>query len=288
MIWPFLALQLLFVCVPSFRQVSYLYSTNILCCDWILHLVFKHICRLVSNNYVEKHLQCIIMLTKLSSMSLCMMKGLHSKHQSIYIINSVDKSKWSFYTHTTVSLETYSLYLWVECGVDLNHICDLKIKRVYTITLHKVKSWLLCNIPNRQHLNFIFACTTCALSAILTYVSCYICMLRFHPLNKFLGFFFFFFFQTSNSAYISLLTVALQLCGIPIEFTHKINFLFTALLVAIKDFGVFFFSVVVVHCLVEYSISVGLLKYVMETWTRSFHQTFAILKVLHQLTSFQV
>ncbi|XP_027035986.1 uncharacterized protein LOC113664565 [Pocillopora damicornis] len=71
--------------------------------------------------------------------------------------------------------------------------------------------------------------------------------------------------QTSNSAYISLLTVALQLCGIPIEFTHRINFLFTALLVAIKDFGVFFFSVVVVHCLVEYSISVGLLKYVMET-----------------------
>ena len=112
-------------------------------------------------------------------------------------------------------------------------------------------------------MNFIFACTTCALSAILTYVSCYICMLRFRPLNKFL--FFFFFFQTSNSAYISLLTVALQLCGIPIEFTHRINFLFTALLVAIKDFGVFFFSVVVVHCLVEYSISVGLLKYVMET-----------------------
>ncbi|XP_058944550.2 guided entry of tail-anchored proteins factor CAMLG [Pocillopora verrucosa] len=71
--------------------------------------------------------------------------------------------------------------------------------------------------------------------------------------------------QTSNSAYISLLTVALQLCGIPIEFTQRINFLFTALLVAIKDFGVFFFSVVVVHCLVEYSISVGLLKYVMET-----------------------
>lgn len=39
-------------------------------------------------------------------------------------------------------------------------------------------------------MNFIFACTTCALSAILTYESCYICMLRFRPLNKFLFFFF--------------------------------------------------------------------------------------------------
>ena len=30
MIWPFLALQLLFVCVPSFRQVSYWYTIDVL------------------------------------------------------------------------------------------------------------------------------------------------------------------------------------------------------------------------------------------------------------------
>lgn len=76
-----------------------------------------------------------------------------------------------------------------------------------------------------------------------------------------------FLLQTSHSAFISILTVALQLCGIPIEFTHKLNFIFTALLAALKDFGVFLFSVIVVHCLVEYSITTGLLKYVMETWT---------------------
>ena len=29
MIWPFLALQLLFVCVPSFRQVSYWYAIDV-------------------------------------------------------------------------------------------------------------------------------------------------------------------------------------------------------------------------------------------------------------------
>lgn len=71
--------------------------------------------------------------------------------------------------------------------------------------------------------------------------------------------------QTSKSAFISMLTVALQLCGIPIEFTHRINSIFTGLLAVLKDFGVFFFSVVVFHYLVDYSISTGLLKYAMET-----------------------
>lgn len=71
--------------------------------------------------------------------------------------------------------------------------------------------------------------------------------------------------QTSKSAFISMLTLALQLCGIPIEFTHRINSIFTGLLAVLKDFGVFFFSVVVFHYLVDYSISTGLLKYAMET-----------------------
>lgn len=62
-----------------------------------------------------------------------------------------------------------------------------------------------------------------------------------------------------------MLTVALQLCGIPIEFTHKVNFIFTALLAALKDFGVFLFSVIVVHCIVEYSITTGLLKHALNT-----------------------
>ncbi|KAL9972730.1 hypothetical protein ACROYT_G019094 [Oculina patagonica] len=72
--------------------------------------------------------------------------------------------------------------------------------------------------------------------------------------------------QTSHSAYISMLTVALQLCGIPIEFTHKVNFIFTALLAALKDFGLFLFSVIVVHCIVQYSITTGLLEHALKTF----------------------
>lgn len=72
--------------------------------------------------------------------------------------------------------------------------------------------------------------------------------------------------KTSHSPFISMLTVALQLCGIPIQFTHKINFVLTALLAALKDFVVFLFSVIVIHHAVEYSISCGLLKQVLENF----------------------
>ena len=61
-----------------------------------------------------------------------------------------------------------------------------------------------------------------------------------------------------------MLTVALQLCGIPIPFTHKINFVLTALLSALKDFVVFLFSVILIHHAVEYSIRSGLLRQVLE------------------------
>ena len=74
-----------------------------------------------------------------------------------------------------------------------------------------------------------------------------------------------FIFQTSHSAFISMLTVALQLCGIPIEFTHKVNFIFTALLAALKDFGVFLFGVIVAHCVVDYLVTTGLLMHVLKT-----------------------
>ena len=66
--------------------------------------------------------------------------------------------------------------------------------------------------------------------------------------------------QTSQSAFISMLTVALQLCGISIQFTHKINFVLTALLAALKDFVVFLFSVVVFHHIVDCFVKNGLLK----------------------------
>lgn len=71
--------------------------------------------------------------------------------------------------------------------------------------------------------------------------------------------------QTSHSVFISMLTVALQLCGIPIEFTHKVNFILTALLAALKDFGVFLFAVIVAHCIVDYTITSGLLVHVLKT-----------------------
>lgn len=74
-----------------------------------------------------------------------------------------------------------------------------------------------------------------------------------------------FIFQTSHSVFISMLTVALQLCGIPIEFTHKVNFILTALLAALKDFGVFLFAVIVAHCIVDYTITSGLLVHVLKT-----------------------
>lgn len=74
-----------------------------------------------------------------------------------------------------------------------------------------------------------------------------------------------FIFQTSHSAFISMLTVALQLCGISIEFTHKVNFIFTALLAALKDFGVFLFGVIVAHCIVDYLVTTGLLMHVLKT-----------------------
>lgn len=66
--------------------------------------------------------------------------------------------------------------------------------------------------------------------------------------------------QTSQSAFISMLTVALQLCGISIQFTHKVNFALTALSTAMKDFVVFLFSVVVFHHIVDCFINNGLLK----------------------------
>lgn len=66
--------------------------------------------------------------------------------------------------------------------------------------------------------------------------------------------------KTSQSAFISMLTVALQLCGISIQFTHKINFVLTALLAALKDFVVFLFSVVVFHHIVDCFVKNGLLK----------------------------
>ena len=62
-----------------------------------------------------------------------------------------------------------------------------------------------------------------------------------------------------------MLTVALQLCGVPIEFTHKVNFIFTALLAALRDFSVFLFSVIVFHCIIEYSITTKLLKHALNT-----------------------
>lgn len=66
--------------------------------------------------------------------------------------------------------------------------------------------------------------------------------------------------QTSQSAFISMLTVALQLCGISIQFTHKINFVLTALLAALKDFVVFLFSVVVFHHIFDCFVKNELLK----------------------------
>lgn len=70
--------------------------------------------------------------------------------------------------------------------------------------------------------------------------------------------------KTSHSPFISMLTVALQLCGIPIKFTHKLNFILTALLAAFKDFVVFLFSVIVIHDAVEYCIKSGLIKQGLE------------------------
>ena len=66
-----------------------------------------------------------------------------------------------------------------------------------------------------------------------------------------------------------MLTVALQLCGIPIQFTHKINFVLTALLAALKDFVVFFFSSVVIRHVAEHCVNGGVLKQVLENLTSS-------------------
>ena len=73
-----------------------------------------------------------------------------------------------------------------------------------------------------------------------------------------------FYFQTSQSPFISMLTVALQLCGIPIQFTHKINFALTAILAALKDFVAFLFSVIIFHHIVDYLINSGQIKQVYD------------------------
>ncbi|XP_068702123.1 guided entry of tail-anchored proteins factor CAMLG-like isoform X3 [Montipora foliosa] len=70
--------------------------------------------------------------------------------------------------------------------------------------------------------------------------------------------------QTSQSPFISMLTVALQLCGIPIQFTHKINFALTAILAALKDFVAFLFSVIIFHHIVDYLMNSGLIKQVYD------------------------
>lgn len=72
--------------------------------------------------------------------------------------------------------------------------------------------------------------------------------------------------QTSHSPFISMLTVALQLCGIPLQVTHRINFVLTALLAALKDFVVFLFSSVVFHHVVEYGIHSGLLRQALDSF----------------------
>lgn len=63
-----------------------------------------------------------------------------------------------------------------------------------------------------------------------------------------------------------MLTVALQLCGIPMQVTHRINVVLTALLAALKDFVVFLFSSVVLHHVVEYGISSGLLRQALDSF----------------------
>lgn len=70
--------------------------------------------------------------------------------------------------------------------------------------------------------------------------------------------------ETSQSPFISMLTVALQLCGIPIQFTHKINFALTAILAALKDFVAFLFSVIIFHHIVDYLINSGQFKQVYD------------------------
>lgn len=63
-----------------------------------------------------------------------------------------------------------------------------------------------------------------------------------------------------------MLTVALQLCGIPMQVTHRINFVLTTLLAALKDFVVFLFSSVVFHHVVEYGVNRGLLRQALDSF----------------------